>query len=127
MEVFIKRSKCDKFAGGHTDSWGIWYRLAAMLGYMVQLSRAPGLLFRFSDGYPLTGVIILFHCYVLPSQDQVSTLPHMRVTVTGWGPHNWGVAWITRLPHQDIGSLGELCLHVTFVLLVLLSSLCHSH
>ena len=58
MTVHIKRSKCDQFCHGVTLSVGATGTticlVAAMLGYLVQRGNAPGPLFTFADGRPLT-------------------------------------------------------------------------
>ena len=58
MEVHIKRSKCDQFAEGVKLVIGTTGSdlcpVAAMLGFLVQRGNAPGALFLFKDGSPLT-------------------------------------------------------------------------
>ena len=57
MEVLIKRSKCDQFAQGVTSVGSAGSDICpvvAMLGYLVQHGSAPGPLFLFADGRPLT-------------------------------------------------------------------------
>ena len=58
MEVHIKQSKCDQFGSGVKLAVGVSGAVicpvAAMLGYLIIRKGAPGPLFQFEDGHPLT-------------------------------------------------------------------------
>ena len=113
VSIHLRQSKNDPFGEGVTIHLGrtgqVICPVTAILAYMAKRGVAPGPLFLFQDGSPLSKQRLV-HCLRQALAPHGLDSPLLTGQFPDWGGNNCGPGWLTRLYYSDSWPVALFCI-----------------